>query len=159
MSRGETTAAHAVLSALVEGADGGARYTLDELLDGDYFSLSAAESKPEYEPGSFSITPEPAREGVIRTALRRLIAGRRLLGYELAYERGLLDEDVLTRKILEFQAGRPDHTGDLRQQIAILYGLIGDDISADIITLVTGASWEEAEAELDRFPAPNRGMQ
>lgn len=48
-------------------------------------------------------------EDIILVILRRLVAGRALLGHELAAERGLLSEESLAAKVVAFHAGTPEN--------------------------------------------------
>jgi hypothetical protein len=73
-------------------------------------------------------------EDIILVILRRLVAGRALLGYELAAERGLLSEESLAAKVTAFHAGTPENV-DPERVAWLLAGLLGEMPEPDVVEL------------------------
>lgn len=115
-------------------------------------SVCTAEGAPN-DSYVYRLSPSPVaidvgfRDGVIATALKRLIEGRELLGYQLSYEKGHFDESDLVAKIEEFHRAKPAPSR-LVDRVRLLRGLIGEYLTSEIVALTTGASWDEAEEAL-----------
>lgn len=87
--------------------------------------------------------PELPDEDIGLIILRRLIAGRALLGYELAAERGLLSEESLAARTVEFHAGTPENV-DPERVARLLAGLLGKVPEPDVVELCSGATLGDA---------------
>lgn len=101
---------------------------------------------------------EMADEDIILVILRRLVAGRALLGYELAAERGLLSEEKLNEKVVEFHAGSPENV-DPERVAWLLAGLLGEMPEPDVVELCSSATLGDAVEACRVVEAERRGEE
>lgn len=101
---------------------------------------------------------EMADEDIILVILRRLVAGRALLGYELAAERGLLSEEKLHTKIVAFHAGSPENV-DPERVAWLLAGLLGEMPEPDVVELCSSATLGDAVEACRVVEAERRGEE
>lgn len=97
-------------------------------------------------------------EDIILVILRRLVAGRALLGYELAAERGLLSEESLAAKVVAFHAGTPENV-DPERVAWLLAGLLGEMPEPDVVELCSSATLGDAVEACRVVDAERRGEE
>lgn len=83
-------------------------------------------------------------------AVRRLAAGRRLLGYQLARDSGMLEEATLAQKTAEFHSTPPSAV-PLDCAVRTLLSVIGPSLEFDEVVVATGASLDAATESLERL--------
>ena len=86
---------------------------------------------------------------IVAVCLRRLIAARELLGYELAAERGLGDEEVLSAKLRAYHDERARLPLDPRQVAATLRAVLGEMPEPDAVAVCAVCSEHDAMEAMD----------
>ena len=90
------------------------------------------------------------RAVTLHHAVRRLAAGRRLLGHQLARDAGMLDEATLAQKAAEFHDAPPSPV-PLDCAVRTLLSVIGPSLEFDEVVVATGASLDAATESLERL--------
>ena len=116
---------------------------------------SMARIEDRFEIPAEEPSPMPD-EDILLVILRRLIAGRALLGYELAAERGLLTGESLAAKIVAFHAGTPENV-DPERVAWLLAGLLGEMPEPDVVELCSSATLGDAVEACRVVEAERRG--
>lgn len=86
---------------------------------------------------------------IVAVCLRRLIAAREILGYELAAERGLCAEKVRVERLRAYHDDRARLPLDPRQVAATLRAVLGEMPEPDVVAVCAVCSEHEALDAID----------